>query len=210
MNKKQLVTAWVMGILSAILLFRLFTRHNDLYLLTGLPSRSPTVLSFLSLVLIIGGLLIYTLRDKTKNILHSVMKIKLLTLVILVVFAISLFKIQTHYNIQKEKQKLADIEYDNSLKMLIADADRAKQKQYEEEQRRYEEAQLKIQEEQLRLQKAMIALQVFNSMPQTQYQPTYRYQRRERPKSYNVNIQPTIVGPGYSNQSYQGTIQEQR
>lgn len=136
------------------------------------------------------------------------MKTKLLTLVVLVVFAIFLFKVQSYFNLQKEKQKLADIEYENSLKMLIAEADQAKQRQYEEEQRQYEEAQLRLQEEQLRLQKAMIALQVFNSMPQTQYQPTYRYQRRERPKSYNINLQPTVINSPGSPQVYQGTIQE--
>lgn len=136
------------------------------------------------------------------------MKIKLLGLVILVILATLLFKIQTYYNIQKEQKVLTDLMHQSEIDEIIAKNEAYKQQQYEEEQRRYEEAQLKIQEEQLRLQKAMIALQVFNSMPRTQYQTTYRYQRRERPKSYNVNIQPTIVGPGYSNQSYQGTIEE--
>lgn len=58
---------------SAILLFCLFMRCNDLYLLTDLPPRSPTTLSFLSLVLIIGGLLIYTLGDKKKSMVGEMM-----------------------------------------------------------------------------------------------------------------------------------------
>lgn len=134
------------------------------------------------------------------------MKIKLLTLVVLIILATLLFKIQTHYNIQKEKQKLADIEYDNSLKMLIAEADRAKQMQYEEEQRQVEEERITreqvTQEEYMR---RMIALQILSARQQSfnnnmnalsnfnndMREISYKIRQNRQPVYYNTQI----VGP---------------
>jgi hypothetical protein len=69
MNKKQLIVGWVMGIVaSVILFFRLGKRVAPaLYLLTDeRPYWMPTTRSILIVILIIGGFLIYTLRDKKK------------------------------------------------------------------------------------------------------------------------------------------------
>lgn len=50
-----------------------------------------------------------------------------------------------------------------------------------------------------------IALEDFNNKMRN---ISRKYQESRQPKRYYYNLQPTIVGPGYSNQSYQGTIQE--
>ncbi len=69
MNKKQLIVAWAMGILAAALLFfglgKRISPH--LYLLTNeRPYWKPTAWSVLAVIIIIGILLIYTLRNKNK------------------------------------------------------------------------------------------------------------------------------------------------
>lgn len=63
------------------------------------------------------------------------------------------------------------------------------------------------QKEQLRLSilSSYVSTSSYTSTP---YQPTYSYQPPKQPKAYNYNIQPTIIGPGHSGQSYYGTIQE--
>lgn len=55
MNKKQLVVAWAMGIIISITMFVGMSDYG-----------SREVMAFCMPVLIIGGLLIYTLRDKKK------------------------------------------------------------------------------------------------------------------------------------------------
>lgn len=68
MNKKQLIVVWIIGILSCVLLLRVYQKPIYLRLLEEYSKaywRSEVWL-YLAVVLIIGGLLIYTLRDKKK------------------------------------------------------------------------------------------------------------------------------------------------
>lgn len=66
MNKKQLIVAWIMGALVSAVLLGL-SRKPHLYLLYGEYSRRiPVVWSLVAATLIIGILLIYTIRDKKK------------------------------------------------------------------------------------------------------------------------------------------------
>jgi DMSO reductase anchor subunit len=68
MNKLQLIVAWVIGIFSCVLLLRVYQKPIYLRLL-GEYSKAywkSEVWFYLVVVLIIGGLLIYTLRDKKK------------------------------------------------------------------------------------------------------------------------------------------------
>ena len=76
MNKKQLIVAWVMGIIISVVLIvtpKMYYAENG-YIngsfsivdkLAPLTNWS-IVLNYSLIVLIIGGLLIYTLRDKKK------------------------------------------------------------------------------------------------------------------------------------------------
>ncbi len=63
MNKKQLIAAWVMGILSSIILFYELGNFTKIGHLTF---YKPSGYSYLGVILIIGSLLIYTLRGKKK------------------------------------------------------------------------------------------------------------------------------------------------
>lgn len=69
MNRKQLIVVWTIGIFSSVLLFFGLGKRISppLYLLTDeRPYWIPTAWSILIVILILGGLLIYTLRDKKK------------------------------------------------------------------------------------------------------------------------------------------------
>jgi uncharacterized membrane protein YidH (DUF202 family) len=80
MNKKQLIVAWVIGVLSSILLF-LGLKHRSPYLRLldeGSAGRwNPSVWSYLSVILIIGSLLIYTLNNKIISVLDNNKKINI-------------------------------------------------------------------------------------------------------------------------------------
>lgn len=64
MNKKQLIIAWAIGVLSAICLF--FGLGGEVQVSYARYTWRPTAWSFFSVILIIGGLLIYTLKDKKR------------------------------------------------------------------------------------------------------------------------------------------------
>lgn len=58
-------------------------------------------------------------------------------------------------------------------------------------------------------QRALSALQIISSMPPPASYQMPAYQVSEpKSKRYNFNLHPNIIGPGHSNQVYQGTIQE--
>ena len=67
-ENKQLAVAWIMGILLSILLFKGLGEYYSGFLFgkVYLSGWKPTVWSYLAIILIIGGLLIYTLKDKKK------------------------------------------------------------------------------------------------------------------------------------------------
>ena len=64
MNKKQLIVAWAMGIL--VVLSILFPMWKITDYIDALPSLKTYAFEQIGIILIIGGLLIYTLRDKKK------------------------------------------------------------------------------------------------------------------------------------------------
>jgi len=71
MNKKQLIVAWVMGIILFVVWGLIFSNYGEITIHFAASRESISspinLLFFLSYpILIIGSLLIYTLRDKKK------------------------------------------------------------------------------------------------------------------------------------------------
>ena len=65
MNKKQLIVAWVIGLLSSYILFYALAYRPSSPIMAKYLWR-PTPWSYLAIIVIIGGLLICTLRNKKK------------------------------------------------------------------------------------------------------------------------------------------------